>query len=109
MLTVLLNFDVSSRLPIDEDDVGLLFDDLHRGRSTAPPYDVPSRPTLVRWDPAKPLSLENCIVLEHADAEKHAAECYVGGKRPEDVWGPEVVEAVRRRADEMRRVREWVL
>lgn len=85
----------------------MLFDDLYRGRSVVPPHDVPSRPTLVRWDPALSLSLENCVVFEHGDAEKHAAECCIGGKDPEELWGLEVAKVVSRRAAEVRRVREW--
>ncbi|EDR10387.1 uncharacterized protein LACBIDRAFT_152374, partial [Laccaria bicolor S238N-H82] len=60
-----------NKLPIDEDDVALIFEDLHRGRSVIPPHNVPSRPTLVRWDPLLPLTVDNCVVMEFADAEKH--------------------------------------
>ncbi|KAH9929973.1 ubiquitin-protein ligase molybdopterin-converting factor [Amylocystis lapponica] len=98
-----------NRLAIDEDDVGLLFDDIHRGRSTLPPHDVPARPVLVRWDARCPLGLENCVVLDHADGERHVAECYVGGKSPGEVWGAAAAEVVRRRAEEVRRVREWTM
>lgn len=98
-----------NRLPIDEDDAGLLFDDISRGRSAVPPHAVPSRPSLVRWDPAAPLALENCVALEHDEAARHVKECYEGERRPEEVWGEEVAAVVRRRAEEVRRVREWVM
>ncbi|KAL6302273.1 ubiquitin-protein ligase molybdopterin-converting factor [Sparassis latifolia] len=98
-----------NKLPIDEDDVGLIFEDIHRGRSVIPPYPVPSRPTLVRWDPAQPLSLENCVPMEHAEAERHVAECYGGSKTAEELWGAHAAEVVSRRREEIRKVREWVL
>ncbi|KAI0342540.1 ubiquitin-protein ligase molybdopterin-converting factor [Trametopsis cervina] len=99
-----------NKLPFDEDDAGFIFDDLHRGRTTTPPHTVPTRPALVRWDFSHPLSLENCVVMEHSDAERHVKECSgEGGKRPQEVWGAEVVAVIARRAEEVKRVREWVM
>ena len=94
---------------MDDDDLGLLFDDIHRGRSVRPPHAVPERAALVRWDPEPPLSLENCVAFEFADAERHLQEVLLERKRPEDVWGAEVAEVVRRRRDEVRKVIEWVM
>lgn len=59
--------------------------------------------------------------MEFAEAEKHVKECFagqsVGGgdeservrKKLEEVWGNEVVEVVKRRQEEVRREREWVM
>ncbi|KAL7284634.1 hypothetical protein ACG7TL_001930 [Trametes sanguinea] len=98
-----------NKLPLDDDDIGLVFEDLHRGRSVRPPHAVPERPALVRWDPEAPLSLHNCVAFEFADAERHLKECLLEKKRPEDVWGEEVVKVVKRRQEEARRVVEWVM
>ncbi|OBZ77120.1 tRNA threonylcarbamoyladenosine dehydratase [Grifola frondosa] len=98
-----------TKLPLDDDDIAFIFEDLHRGRSVRPPYDIPARPALVRWDATLPLTLDNCVAFELADAEKHVAECYVGDRRPEEVWGAEVAEVVRRRQAEARTAREWVM
>ncbi|THH30488.1 hypothetical protein EUX98_g3710 [Antrodiella citrinella] len=101
-----------NRLSIDEDDVGMLFEDIHRGRSIIPPHAVPVRPALVRWDFTQPLSLENCVAMEFTDAEKHVTECGPGGdvkKTPEEVWGSDVAQVVTRRQEEVRREREWVM
>ncbi|KAH9885286.1 hypothetical protein C8Q73DRAFT_718286 [Cubamyces lactineus] len=98
-----------NKLPVDDDDVGLIFDDLYRGRSARPPYAVPERPALVRWDPSAPLSLQNCVAFEFADAEKHLQECLLEKRSPEEVWGAEVVDVVKRRQEEARRVVEWVM
>ncbi|GJE93462.1 tRNA threonylcarbamoyladenosine dehydratase [Phanerochaete sordida] len=101
-----------NRLPIDEDDVGMLFEDIHRGRSVVPPHPVPTRPMAVRWDPEQPLVLENCVILEDKEVERHMREVFgVGGdgtkKRPEELWGAETAQVVARRAEEIRRDREW--
>ncbi|KAI0827464.1 hypothetical protein BC628DRAFT_1418556 [Trametes gibbosa] len=98
-----------NKLPLDDDDLGLVFDDLYRGRTALPPHPVPERPALVRWDPSIPLSLTNCVAFEFADAEKHLKECLLEKNRPEDVWGEDVVEVVRRRTEEARKVVEWVM
>ncbi|KDR77066.1 hypothetical protein GALMADRAFT_1327319 [Galerina marginata CBS 339.88] len=102
-----------NKLPIDEDDVALVFEDLYQGRSVIPPFDVPTRPALVRWDPTRPLSVENCVVFELNDAEKHVRTCWnpdgSPATSPDQLWGSMVKEVVERRAAEARRVREWVL
>ena len=131
----MFNCFLDSRLPIDEDDVAFIFEDIHRGRSIIPPYPVPVRPSLIRWDPLQPLTLENIVVMEFKEAEKHIKECFgvpeskaANGKesvetvvdgcadealkgkgKPEDAWGPEVVEVVKRRQDEVRRTREVIM
>ncbi|KAF7328123.1 tRNA threonylcarbamoyladenosine dehydratase [Mycena venus] len=74
-----------SRIPLDEDDVALLFEDVHRGRSVVPPH-------------------ANVVVMDAADAERH--EGVDGGPA---MWGEEVREAVSRRVEEVERWREWVM
>ncbi|KAJ7059338.1 hypothetical protein C8F01DRAFT_1301930 [Mycena amicta] len=60
-----------TRLPID--DVALIFEDIHRGRSVRPPHPVPVRPTLVRWNLSEGLTLGNVVVMEQKEATKHEA------------------------------------
>lgn len=111
-----------NKLPIDEDDVSLIFEDIHRGRAVQPPFLVPARPTLVRWDLRKPVAPENVIVMEHTDAEDHLAKCIprsgngepvliqgVSARDPVDAWSAEVVSAVRSRIEEVRKAREWIM
>ncbi|KAH9928008.1 ubiquitin-protein ligase molybdopterin-converting factor [Epithele typhae] len=100
---------VINKLSLNDDDCGFLFDDIHRGRSIVPPHPIPEWPALVRWDPAAPLSLENVVAFEHADAERHLSECLLGKKDPAEVWAPEVVDVVKRRQEEVRRVVEWIM
>lgn len=51
--------------------------------------------------------------MEYAEAERHTRECYGsiedGRAPPEEVWGEEVARIVRRRQEEVRREREWVM
>ncbi|KAG1872968.1 hypothetical protein DFJ58DRAFT_760559 [Suillus subalutaceus] len=104
-----------NKLPIDEDDVALIFEDLHLGRSVVPPHVVPAHPTLLRWDPAKPLTLENCVVFESTEAAKHVRECLTpqteeahSRKNPRAVWGDEVQAVVERHAGDVAKYRTWV-
>jgi tRNA threonylcarbamoyladenosine dehydratase len=106
---LLLLLTQCSRLPIDEDDVGFVFEDLHRGRSVIPPFDVPTRPTLVRWDYSQPLTIDNCIVLEFKDAEAHYTQCFSEAKSPSFVWGEEVAAVVEKRAAEAREARKAMM
>ncbi|KAJ7911835.1 hypothetical protein B0H13DRAFT_2327968 [Mycena leptocephala] len=75
-----------SRLPLDEDDIALLFADVHRGCSALPPHAVPVKAMLA------------------ADAERH--ERVDGGLW---IWGEEVKAVVGRHAKELGRNREWVM
>lgn len=107
----MLTGQVINKLPINEDDVALIFEDIHRGRSVIPPHNVPSRPVLLRWDLRQPVTLDNCVVMEHVEAEKHAKGCGDVGNpvNPKDIWGEEVLDVVKRRAEEIRRERQWVM
>lgn len=113
-LTISLIIDSASRLPINEDDISFIFEDLHRGRSIVPPHDI-NRPTLVRWDPRLPLSLENCVVFESKEAERHIRECWdttglpKQNVNPDKVWGEEVTSIVERRRLEAAKVKKWIL
>ncbi|KAF7298564.1 ThiF domain-containing protein [Mycena indigotica] len=98
---------VVPRLPIDEDDVALIFEDIHRGRSIIPPHPVPTTPTLVRWDPAMALTPENVVVMERKEATRHENGIY-GATSPVEMWGAETDALVEKHRKQIRRVREWV-
>ena len=97
-----------TRVSISESDIAYLMDDLHRGRSVVCPNNVvPARPTLVRWtytppghgEEADPVHVSNLVVMDRAEADKHEKEVLRGGKAPEEVWGKETVELVRKRKE----------
>jgi len=90
-----------NRIPLDEIDVIYIFEDLNRGRSIVPPYQLPKRPTLTRWNPQEPLTPENCVVFDFSELTKHL-EGLKQGKTGEEIWGEEVAELVRKRKEEAR-------
>ncbi|KAJ7787188.1 hypothetical protein B0H14DRAFT_3163380 [Mycena olivaceomarginata] len=89
------------RLPFDEDDVALLFEDVHRGRNVVPPHAVPVEPIVVRWDPVRALGVENVVVMEAGEAGVHESD---GGEGGQGARGEDVREAVRRRVEDVERV-----
>ena len=100
----------SSRLPIDEDDVSFIFEDLHRGRSVLPPHEVPTRPALVRWDLTRPVTLDNCVVMELKDADRHIKSSRDADGKLVDartVWGQAVQDIIDSRSREVARYQEW--
>lgn len=53
-----------SKLPIGEDDVLYFFEEIHRARSVAPPYSIPSQPSMMRWRKDRGLDWDNIVVFE---------------------------------------------
>ncbi|KAH8112931.1 ubiquitin-protein ligase molybdopterin-converting factor [Phellopilus nigrolimitatus] len=88
-----------NRLPIDETDIAYILEDLHRGRSLIPPHRVPNKVALTRWDPSAPLSVQNCVVLDWPEYQKHVEGC-ASGQTPEEIWGEEVSALVSKRRKE---------
>ncbi|KAL8278796.1 hypothetical protein RQP46_008865 [Phenoliferia psychrophenolica] len=95
------------KLPIGEDDALYVFEEIHRARSVAPPFKVVSRPTLLRWKKAGPIALENLVVFEKEEGERHMEHCLLGDEDPEVYWGEEVTALVNKRIAEERRLRPY--
>lgn len=50
--------------------------------------------------------------MEFGEAEKHTKACGTVAEplvRPEDIWGAEIQAIVTRRAEEIKKEREWVM
>lgn len=92
------------KLPISQEDLGYIFEDLNYNRSTFPPHVVLAKPMAVRWDLGREISVDNVVIVGPKEAEKHERECLIGGKSPVEVWGKEVVDMVERRFAEARKV-----
>ncbi|KAF8352006.1 hypothetical protein F5887DRAFT_1268551 [Amanita rubescens] len=95
-----------NKLPIDEDDVALILEDVHLGKSVLPPHDYD-------WDASRPLTIENCVVMDSKDCRKNIGSpirdpsgTFVD---PKEIWGTQVQEIVTRRAKELERQRQWVM
>jgi hypothetical protein len=98
------HLDVQERLTISTDDLGWVFEDLYHGRTTIPPHAVLSKPYAVRWEREREVSEDNLVIMSGKDGERHEEECLVGGKGVEEVWGKEVVQLVKRKSEEARRI-----
>ncbi|KAL0945977.1 hypothetical protein HGRIS_012255 [Hohenbuehelia grisea] len=96
-----------NRLPLDEDDISLIFEDIYLGRSIIPPHVVPSRPVLVRWDLHAPLIAENVVVMDHTEAERHLKESQA--VTPEGLWGSATQEIFIKRSRAVASCRNWML
>lgn len=68
---------------------------------------------LLRWDISRPLTVDNCVVMEHGEGEKHSKAWGISNEAslvdPKVIWGDEVQGIVDRRAEEVRRERQWVM
>ncbi|KAG8714568.1 hypothetical protein FRC11_007977 [Ceratobasidium sp. 423] len=99
-----------AKLPISEQDVAYIFEDLHRGRSTIPPHPVLPRPQLSRWNAKEPLTSANCVVLSHQEVQLLQDHGGVGEEVvKKGLWPPETSEVVRARQKEATRVAGWEL
>ena len=92
------------KLPISQEDLGYLFEDLNYNRSTFPPHVILPKPMAMRWDIRRDVSIDNVVIIGPKEAEKHEKECLIGGQGLEDVWGKDVVDMVGRRSEEARQV-----
>ena len=54
-------------LPISEQDVLYIFEEIHRARSVAPPYFVPSRPMILRWKKERGLAWDNLVIFSREE------------------------------------------
>ncbi|KAJ9122341.1 hypothetical protein QFC22_001762 [Naganishia vaughanmartiniae] len=101
------NIHQVKRIPISQDDIAYVFEDLHQGRSTLSPYPVLTKPALIRWYKNQPLTVWNCVVMSEKDADRHMKEVLQGEKTGAELWGEEAERLVQKRARDARAVWEW--
>ncbi|KAI5477742.1 ubiquitin-protein ligase molybdopterin-converting factor [Pseudohyphozyma bogoriensis] len=99
----------SNKLPISEDDCLYLFEELHRSRSVVPPHIPPAKPVLLPWNKRNGMELDNLVLFDREESLKHEEKCVFGDEDPEEVWGSETAEVVRRRQGEEKRLRKYRL
>lgn len=90
-------------VPVNWEDIALVFEDVNCGRTTIPGQVVVQRPQAVHWDKSLPLTADNLAILSDKDAKRHEKEVQVEGKSVEEVWGAEAVAMVNRRNEETRK------
>lgn len=81
----------ATEMRVDVRDVGYIYEEIFRGRSAV--SGITEKLALTRWDPRKPLTLQNCVVLTKNEADVHDRL----DKLPEEHYSPKVLEYVRGR------------
>ena len=83
------------RIPIALKEVGYICEEVFRGKS--PVSGFSTRLTLSKWDPAKPVSLQNVVLLTKEEQKIHEDRVLNGGESLEDCYSQEVLDLVKRR------------
>lgn len=86
------------RVPIALSDVGYIVVEVFRGKSPISGYST--RLALTKWDPSKPVSLQNVVLVTSEEQKEHEKRVLNGGEKLEDVYSPEVLELVSKRFGE---------
>lgn len=86
------------RVPIALSDVGYIVVEVFRGKSPISGYST--RLALTKWDPSKPVSLQNVVLVTSEEQKEHEKRVLNGGEKLEDVYSPEVLELVNKRFGE---------
>ena len=88
--------------------VFMIFEYVYRGGSILPPHNVPNKPTLVRWDCTRPLSVDTVVQMDQLDAEKHIQRCHDLKEKPEAVWARSE-GGFERRTQEILKDKRWFM
>lgn len=105
---------IGLRIPITQEDVGYLVEEVYRGRSVI--SGLSTRLVLIRWSRATAkgsmvdreyehqkysrLLLNELVCMTKEEAARHEKEVLGMGKAPEDVYSDAVLDLVRRRREE---------
>lgn len=92
---------------LNAEDISLVFEDVYNGRSSLPPRTIMSRPHAVRWDKHRDLTPDNVVVMDQKEADRHMDECLKGEKTPEEVWGKEACDYIRKKSEECKRILQY--
>lgn len=88
------------RVPIALSDVSYILEEVFHGKSPVSLYST--KLTLSRWDPKKPISFQNVVVLTKEEQRYHEDHVLKGGEKAEECYQPEVIERVQKRFEEER-------
>ena len=86
------------RVPVALADIGYIVEEVFRGKSPVSGYST--RLTLSKWDPSKPITIQNVVLLTKEEQKEHEKRVLNGGEKLEDVYSPEVIALVNKRFDE---------
>lgn len=86
------------RVPIAVKEVSYIVEEVFRGKSPVSGYST--RLTLSKWDPNKPVTIQNVVILTKEEQKEHEDNVLNGGKSLEDVYSKEVLDLVAKRFKE---------
>ncbi|AET41105.1 tRNA threonylcarbamoyladenosine dehydratase Ecym_7261 [Eremothecium cymbalariae DBVPG len=86
------------RVPVSISDVAYLVEEVFRGKSPISGYST--RLTLSKWDPNKPVSLQNVILMTKEEQNTHEKRVLNGGESLENVYSVEALKLVKQRLEE---------
>ena len=85
----------TQRIPLALKDVSYLVEEVFKGKS--PISGISTRLTLSKWDPSKPISLQNVTVLTKDEQREHENRILIGNESLRDVYDANVLERVSKR------------
>ncbi|CAI4615905.1 CIC_collapsed_G0034250.mRNA.1.CDS.1 [Saccharomyces cerevisiae] len=85
----------SQRIPLVLKDVSYLVEEVFKGKS--PISGISTRLTLTKWDPSKPISLQNVVVLTKNEQKVHEDRVLKGKESLQDVYDAKVLKLVSQR------------
>ncbi|AJS44238.1 hypothetical protein H828_YJM1478K00196 [Saccharomyces cerevisiae YJM1478] len=85
----------SQRIPLALKDVSYLVEEVFKGKS--PISGISTRLTLTKWDPSKPISLQNVVVLTKNEQKVHEDRVLKGKESLQDVYDAKVLKLVSQR------------
>ncbi|CAI4637087.1 CRB_1a_G0034970.mRNA.1.CDS.1 [Saccharomyces cerevisiae] len=85
----------SQRIPLALKDVSYLVEEVFKGKS--PISGISTRLTLTKWDPSKPISLQNVVVLTKNEQKVHEDRVLKSKESLQDVYDAKVLKLVSQR------------
>ncbi|CAI4598958.1 CDG_1a_G0033230.mRNA.1.CDS.1 [Saccharomyces cerevisiae] len=85
----------SQRIPLALKDVSYLVEEVFKGKS--PISGISTRLTLTKWDPSKPISLQNVVLLTKNEQKVHEDRVLKGKESLQDVYDAKVLKLVSQR------------
>lgn len=80
------------RVPVALSDVSYVLEEIFRGKSPISGYST--KLTLSKWDPSKPVSLQNVVILTKEERQKHEDRVLNGGEKLEDVYPKHILDRI---------------
>lgn len=88
----------NQRVPVSVFEVSYILEEVFRGKSPISGYST--KLTLSKWDPSKPVSLQNVIILTKEEQKEHERRVLNGTEKLEDVYSQDVLDVVNQRFQE---------